>query len=66
MPRGYGGAVSLWPFTQSAWAAVLADRNQPGDAQHAQALLDASLPVATEGGYGYVERDARHLVERIG
>jgi tetratricopeptide (TPR) repeat protein len=52
-------------WTQTAWAALLADRNQPGDAQRARELLDAALPVATERGYGYVERDARALLERI-
>jgi tetratricopeptide (TPR) repeat protein len=52
-------------FTQTAWAALLADRNQPGDTQHARALLDAALPVATAGGYGYIERDARAVLERI-
>jgi tetratricopeptide (TPR) repeat protein len=52
-------------WTQTAWAALLVDRNQPGDTQRARALLDAALPVATERGYGYVERDARALLERI-
>ena len=53
-------------YTQTAWAALLIDRNQPGDGQRARTLLSAALPVATEGGYGYVERDARDLLERIG
>ena len=52
-------------WTQVAWADLLADRNQPGDAQQAQALADAALPVATERGFGYVERDARSLLERF-
>jgi len=52
-------------FTQTAWAALLFDRNQPGDAESARAFLDAALPVATERGYGYVERDARELLERM-
>ncbi len=53
-------------FTQTAWAELLTDRDQPGDVQQARTLIDAALPVATEGGYGYVERDARDLLERIG
>jgi hypothetical protein len=53
-------------FTQTAWAALLIDRNQPGDAERARALIDAALPVSTERGYGYVERDARSLLERMG
>ena len=52
-------------FTQTAWAALLSDRNQPGDGQRARTLIDAALPVATERGYGYVERDARELLERF-
>jgi tetratricopeptide (TPR) repeat protein len=52
-------------LTQIAWAALLADRNQPGDAQRARLLLDAALPVATAGGYGYIEHDARALLKRI-
>ena len=32
----------------------------------AQALVDAALPVATESGYGYIESDARSVLERIG
>ena len=52
-------------WTQTAWAALLADRNQPGDAPRARALADTALPVATDRGYGYVERDARAVLERI-
>ena len=53
-------------MTQTAWAGLLADRDQEGDAQRARALAGAALPVATERGYGYVEHDARSLLERIG
>ena len=53
-------------MTQTAWADLLADRDQPGDGQRARALAEAALPVAHERGYGYVERDARSLLERIG
>jgi tetratricopeptide (TPR) repeat protein len=53
-------------LTQTAWASLLSDRNGPGDAQRARAFIDAALPVAAERGYGYVERDARALGERLG
>jgi tetratricopeptide (TPR) repeat protein len=53
-------------LTQTAWAVLLSDRNQPGDAERARALIDAALPVATERGYGYIERDARSLLEIMG
>ena len=43
-------------------------RPRPGRAtpNEARALAGAALPVATERGYGYVEHDARSLLERIG
>lgn len=52
-------------WTQAAWAALLADRNQPGDTQRPRAMVDTGLPVSVERGYGYIERDARTLLERI-
>jgi hypothetical protein len=52
-------------LTQAAWADLLADRDRPGDAERARTLADAALPVAAERGYGYVERDARSVLERI-
>jgi hypothetical protein len=48
--------------SQAAWAALLVDRDQPGDLQRARALVAAALPTATERGFGYVERDARTLL----
>ncbi len=53
-------------LTQTAWAALLADRDQPGDAQQARILIGLAVPIATAGGYGYVERDARDLLEQFG
>ncbi len=74
-PRGGSAAALAFheameaPFfvalTQTAWADLLSDRDQPGDAQRARALIDAALPVARERGYGYVERNARSSLERI-
>jgi len=51
--------------TQVAWAGLLADRDQPGDHVRARAMVAAALPVATERGYGYIERDARGVLARI-
>lgn len=51
--------------TQTAWAALLADRNGLGDAQRAHALAGAALTAARGRGYGYVERDASAVLERI-
>ena len=53
-------------LTQTSWAELLADRDEPGDAQRARDLAGGALPAATRGGYGYVERDARSVLERIG
>ncbi len=73
--RWYGQALELHEaldarffvaLTQAAWAELLADRDQAGDAARARELADAALPVAREHGYGYVERDASSLLERLG
>ncbi|HET9543814.1 MAG TPA: hypothetical protein VFP02_12055, partial [Acidimicrobiales bacterium] len=53
-------------MTQTAWADLLADRDGSGDAGRARTLAGTALPVAQERGYGYVERDARSVIERIG
>jgi hypothetical protein len=52
-------------LTQTGWSALLADRKQPGDAPRARELVGAALSVAAARGYGYVERDARSVLERI-
>ncbi len=52
--------------TQAAWAALLADRNCGDDRDRAIAMAEAALATATAGGYGYVERDARAVLERLG
>ena len=51
--------------TQAAWAALLADRNRGDDHDRAIAMSEAALAAATAGGYGYVERDARSVLERL-
>ena len=53
-------------YTQIAWASLLADRDQPGDVQRVRTLIDLALPVASRGGYGYVERDAGNLLRKLG
>ena len=53
-------------MTQTAWAELLADRDQPGDADRARALVATALPVASQRGFGYIERDAHSLLERLG
>ena len=52
-------------WTQTAWAALLADRNQIGDKQLARLLAANALPVAVERGYGYIEHDAHAVLECI-
>lgn len=52
-------------MTQTAWADLLADRDQPGDAQRARALAGTALPVARARGDGYIEHDPRSVLERI-
>jgi tetratricopeptide (TPR) repeat protein len=52
-------------WTQTAWAALLANRDHPGDNQQARILADAALPVASQRGYGYIERDARAVLSQL-
>ena len=50
-------------LTQTAWAGLLVDRDQPGDARTgASAGRRRAVPSRRERGYGYVERDARALL----
>jgi predicted ATPase len=51
--------------TQAAWAALLADRDRDDDRERAATMAEAALSAATAGGYGYVERDARAVLERL-
>ncbi len=50
-------------WTQVAFAHLLAHRNQHDDARRARLLAGLALPIATERGYGYVERDARFVLD---
>ena len=51
--------------TQAAWAAMLADRNRGDDHLRARTMAQAALDAAASGGYGYVESDARLVLERL-
>jgi hypothetical protein len=56
----------LVAYTQSAWAALLADRDQGDDRTRARDMADQALAAATAGGYGYIEADARAVLEQLG
>ena len=51
--------------TNAAWAGLLADRGTGNDHERARAMATDALTAATSGGYGYIERDARSVLERI-
>jgi class 3 adenylate cyclase/tetratricopeptide (TPR) repeat protein len=51
--------------TQAAWAALLASRNQADDKARARDMATAALDAALAGGYGYIETDARLVLERL-
>jgi class 3 adenylate cyclase len=55
----------LVAYTQAAWAALLADRNQDDDRTRARSMAQAALNAAVAGGYGYVETDARAVLDRL-
>jgi hypothetical protein len=56
----------LTAYTDAAWAALLADRNRRDDRTRARERAEQALAAATSGGYGYIERDARAVLERLG
>jgi class 3 adenylate cyclase/tetratricopeptide (TPR) repeat protein len=55
----------LTAYTDAARAAVLADRNRHDDHQRARDMAGRALAAATAGGYGYIERDARAVLEQL-
>ena len=55
----------LVAHTQAAWAALLADRNRDDDRARARDMAEHALATATTGGYGYIERDARAVLEQL-
>jgi tetratricopeptide (TPR) repeat protein len=52
-------------YTEAAWAAMLVDRNQDDDHTRARTMAEAALGAAIGGGYGYVENDARAVLDRL-
>jgi tetratricopeptide (TPR) repeat protein len=56
----------LIAYTNAAWAALLADRNEGDDRARAREMAEHALAAATAGGYGYIERDARAVLEQLG
>jgi hypothetical protein len=51
--------------TCASWASLLADRNQGDDHDRARMMARAALDAATAGGYGYIETDARAVLDRL-
>jgi class 3 adenylate cyclase/tetratricopeptide (TPR) repeat protein len=53
----------LVAYTNAAWASLLVDR---GDEQtRARAMAERALAAAAAGGYGYIERDARAVLDQL-
>ncbi len=59
------GAPTLVAWTQSSWAGLLVERGNPGDLPRAQQMAERALTTAGERGYGYVESEAAHVLERF-
>jgi class 3 adenylate cyclase len=55
----------LVAYTRAAWAALLADRNQNNDRTRARTMARAAFNAALAGGYGYIEADARAVLDRL-
>jgi class 3 adenylate cyclase/tetratricopeptide (TPR) repeat protein len=55
----------LIAHTQAALAALLADRDQHDDHTRARVMAQQALNTATAGGYGYIETDARAVLDRL-
>ena len=52
--------------TNAAHATLLADRGRADDHARAREMANAALNAATAGGYGYVEAEARTVLDRLG
>jgi tetratricopeptide (TPR) repeat protein len=59
------GSPLLIAYTNAAWAALLADRGKGEDEARARELAEQALTAATTGGYGYIERDSRAVLEQL-
>jgi DNA-binding SARP family transcriptional activator len=63
------GRMGAWPLvarTQVAYARMLAARNQPGDCEHADSLLDAAEEIAEELGMVTLGLKAQELRATLG
>jgi len=59
------GSPLLVAETNAAWAGLLAERGAGDDRNRAREMADAALAAASAGGYGYIERDASTVLERL-
>lgn len=55
----------LVSLTEAAWAGLLIDRAEGADQQRARAMAERAYRVASDGGYGSVEREAAAVLERL-
>ena len=53
----------LGAYTQAAWAALLVDM---GETTRAEQMASDALTAAVDGGFGYIEADARAVLARLG
>jgi class 3 adenylate cyclase/tetratricopeptide (TPR) repeat protein len=51
--------------THASWAEMLTDRDQGDDHARARKIARAALDAAITGGYGYIETDARAVLDRL-
>jgi hypothetical protein len=55
----------LVSLTEAAWAGLLVDRAEGADHQRARAMAQRAYRIASDGGYGSVEREAAAVLERL-
>jgi tetratricopeptide (TPR) repeat protein len=60
------GAKYFAARTDFSWGSMLAERDAPGDLEHARALLTKAHAVATAHHYGNVERRAAAALQALG
>jgi hypothetical protein len=58
------GAPYWLAVTRVGWAKMLLRRSQAGDRDRAHAMLERALATAREYGFGGIERQAGHLLQR--
>ncbi len=55
----------LVAYTNAASAALLADRGEDEERHRARTMAESALTAASAGGYGYIERDARAVLDQL-